>query len=242
MNQHIGLPKYLMLLVVLFITIYLATGMVQYRLVSITHSIYFSFAIFIYPLSYLICDLVTEVYGYQVSRQLIWCGILAWILAGICVKLATFTPYPLFWKHYANEYDYVMGSYLRYGLSSAFGVTAGQFLNAWMLSRCKVLMHGRYFWLRCVVSTILGDAITISIALFFIYYGDMSLSKIFAIIFNEIIVNIVYTAFMAIPAVFIANKLKRVERMDVYDSFVNFNPFKFAVNAKETKNYAKEKC
>lgn len=238
MSNQAAMPKYLMLLVVLFITIYLATGMVQYRLVSITHSIYFSFAIFIYPLSYLISDLVTEVYGYQVARQLIWCGILAWVFAGVCVKLATLMPYPLFWKHFAFEYDDILGTYLRNQLSGSLGVMLGQFLNVWILSKCKVLLQGRYFWFRCVLSTVIGDAITITVALFLVYFGKMAMGHIFAIIFNEIVVNILYTAIMAFPAVFVANALKKAEKLDTFDYSVNFNPFKFVVDQKGTKNHA----
>lgn len=207
---------------------YLTTGIVQYRLISFGH-IYFSFAIFVYPLSYLICDIVTEVYGYRQSRQLIWCGIAAWILAGILVTIATHTSPPAFWQGYAKQYDHIMGSYLRYGLSSAAGVMLGQFLNIYIISKLKILTRGRYFWLRSVSSTFAGDTITITVALVFIYYGDMPISNIFEIIFYEIIVNCGYIAIMAIPAIFIVRILKKAENVDAYDHDINFNPFKFTL-------------
>lgn len=218
--------SYLTVLVMLFITTYLTTGMVQYRLIAFGH-MYFSAAILIYPLSYVISDIVTEVYGYQYSRQLLWCGIGAWLLAGAYVLLATHLTPPTFWKHYAAQYDFIMSPYFRYAVSSAFGVMLGQFLNIYLISKLKIFTQGKYFWLRSVSSTFIGDGITILVALFFIYYGDMPIINIFEIIGVEILINIAYTAVMAVPAVFVVRFLKSAENMDAYDINVNFNPFRF---------------
>lgn len=222
--------KYLVVLVTLFITIYLTTGMVQSRLITIGHE-YISSAIYIYPLSYLITDIVTEVYGYRVARQLIWCGILAWLFAGTFIAFIVHLTPPHFWAGYAKEFDFIMSPYLRYACSSAAGVLLGQFLNIYIIAKFKILARGRYFWLRSVTSSFIGDGITIFVALVFIYYGRMPLMNIFEIIFFEFLINIVYTAIIAFPAVYVVKFLKRAENMDVYDYNISFNPFKFKISS-----------
>lgn len=229
-SQKTNTPQYILILATIFITIYLTTGIVQYRLITFGH-IYFSSAIYIYPLSYLICDVVTEVYGYKICRQLIWCGIIAWLMAGIFIEFVTYLRPPSFWRSYAEQYDYIMGSYLRYAYSSAAGVLLGQFLNSYLISKLKIFVKGRYFWLRSVISTFVGDGITIFIALLFIYYGRMPISNVFEIIFYEIIINVIYCGVIAIPAVFLVRFLKRAEQLDTYDYNVNFNPFKLGLTS-----------
>jgi uncharacterized integral membrane protein (TIGR00697 family) len=221
--------KYLIILVTLFVTTYLVTGMVQYRLVALGKS-YFSFAILVYLLSYLISDMVTEVYGYRYGRHLVWCGIVAWLIAGLCITVAVHLEAPTFWSDYAKKYDFIMSPYLRYALSSVFVVLLGQFINIYMVSRFKVLMKGRLFWVRSITATLVGDGITISIAVFFIYYGKMALVNIGEIIALEIIINIIYVGVCVIPASFLVAFLKRAEGVDVYDTNIQFNPFKFGLS------------
>jgi queuosine precursor transporter len=233
-SQNIKIPKYLLILASIFFTSYLASPIVQNRLVAFSHT-YFSATLFVYPLSYSILDIVTEVYGYRVSRQLVWCGIFAWLFSGLFFLWVTHLPGPSFWGKYDKAFDYVLHPYLRSVLSGSTAVLLGQFINIYIISKWKVIVQGRYFWLRSVGSSFIGNAITIILALLFIYLGRMPFQQLLNIIIFEVVADIIYCAIAAVPATIVVGILKAKEKIDVYDSHINFNPFKLSINQTDFK-------
>jgi uncharacterized integral membrane protein (TIGR00697 family) len=231
-EQRDIIPKYLIFLVTLFLISYLASPVVQNRLVLFGHT-YFSATLFVYPLSYSISDIVTEIYGYRVARQMIWSGIFAWLISGLFFMMVIHMKGPAFWKIYDNEFNMVMQPYLRSVLSGTLSVIAGQFLNIYIISKLKILAKGKYFWLRSLSSSICGNVITITLSLLCIYVGRMRMANIIEIILFEVAVDIVYSAVAAFPATFVVMYLKAKEKLDVYDYNINFNPFKLALQDKE---------
>ncbi len=229
MSGKVKIPKYLLFLMMLFIVCYLVSAIVQHRLVSIGPAIFTATA-FAYPLSNIILDIVTEVYGYNVSRQMIWCGIVAWFVMGLFLVIIIHLPMPAFWSDYDNKFTFVMVPYIRSILSDSLGILCGQFINIYIISKLKVLLKGRYFWLRSVSSSFIGDIVTILIAIILIYYGTMPLSKVCTIAFYGIVLNIIYCAIAATPAIFVVKMLKYAEKIDIYDHKTDYNPFRFKLN------------
>ncbi len=228
--------KYLILLTTLFITCYLLTAVVQNRLVGF-HHIFLTGAIFIYPISYLLSDIVTEVYGYKFSRQMIWCGIISWIIMALFLEFIMKLKVPHFWKTYDNDFSVIFAPILRDVLAGSIAVMAGQFLNIYAISKLKILTKGRYFWIRSVSSSLVGNFLTNFIALFFIFFGRTSTHSTFEIMIYDILMDIIYTGALALPAVFFAAFLKRAEGIDAYDLNINFNPFKFDLNQEKSNDH-----
>ena len=226
MTEKIRFPKYLLVFVMLFTVCYLVSALVQHRLVAIGHA-YFTATAFSYPLANIISDIVTEVYGYKVSRQMIWCGIMAWFIMGLFLIIIIHLPIPTFWTNYDQKFSFVMKPYLRSIFSDSLGIIVGQFINIYIISKLKILLKGRYFWLRSVSASFIGDIFTIVIAIIFIYYGTMPLEKVYTIAFYGVALNIAYCAIAATPAIFVVKILKHVEKIDTYDREINYNPFKF---------------
>ena len=227
----IKLPKYLLILVTLFIVCYLVSAVVQHRLVSIGEA-YFTATALSYPLANLISDMITEVYGYQISRQVVWCGIGAWFVMGLFLVIIIHLPIPGFWSGYDQKFSIVMSPYLRAIVSDSLGIIVGQFVNIYLISKLKILTRGRYYWLRSVGSSFAGDIVTIFVAITSIFYGTMPLPNVYTIAFYGVILNIVCCAIGAVPAMFIVKVLKKAENLDPYDYGVNYNPFRFKLDSK----------
>lgn len=227
-SNRVGL-KYLTLITTLVVTFYIVTAVVQNRLVSI-HGFNVCAAIFVYPFSYLFCDITTEVYGYKVTRQLLWCGLLSWLISGFLIAGVIKLPTPGFWSTYSQQWDVVMSPYLRTVSSGIIAVIAGQFINIYMISKFKILTMGRYFWLRSVGSCFTGDLITTVLSLSFIFVGRMPFHNIMELIIYELSLSIAIQALFAIPGTLVVYFLKKSENIDTYDYSTNFNPFKFKVS------------
>lgn len=218
--------KYLILITTIVVTLYIVTAVVQNRLVSL-RGFDVCAAIFVYPFSYLFCDISTEVYGYKVSRQILWCGLLSWLISGLFITLAVDLPAPSFWSGYSQKFNVVMEPYFRTIMAGIVAVIAGQFLNIYTISKFKILTQGRFFWARSVSSCFTGDLITTILSLSFIFLGRISLHEITQLIIYELAISITIQAVFAVPATVLVRFLKKSENIDAYDYNVNFNPFKF---------------
>ncbi len=208
-----------------FITCYLTQEILLNRLISI-FSGYITGGALIYFISPMIVDVVAEVYGYRVARQIVWCGLIAPLFLALCVFIVLHAPSPPFWRKTAMSYNYVLGSIPRVAIVSSITIFCGQMLNAHFISRWKILTQGRYFWLRSIGSSALGDGFTVISSTMVIFYGKLPVELIVKNILTNLTMMLIVSAVGAIPATFLARKVASIEGIDIYNTRVDFNPFK----------------
>lgn len=179
--------------------------------------------------SYLFSDITTEAFGYQVTRQMVWAGMIVQFITGILIILVIHLPHPKTW-HYESDFDYVFGSALRYALASTVGNFFGEFVNIYAITKFKILLGGRYFWLRSITSTVIGEFILTTVVFFLTFIGGIPSPMLIHIIISSIIYKVSFAIVFAAPAQVVANWLKAREKIDVYDYKTSFNPFKFSVD------------
>lgn len=225
-NKHISTQgfKCLIWIISLFFTSYVATLVLQNRVVAVGH-LSVCAAILAYPLSYTIGDIVAEVYGFKTARQLIFAGIISWIIIASLIEISIHAPIPPFWVKYDQEYDFVMAPVFRGVMLGIVSAIIGQVINIYLLTKLKNKTKGKFFILRSITSTAVGDFITVVLALLGVFYGRMHLSNIMTIIFYEYIFMVFYAVVMAIPAAVVTRYLKKVEGIE-YQYSKRFNPFK----------------
>jgi uncharacterized integral membrane protein (TIGR00697 family) len=217
--------KYLTFYVAAFITCYLTQGVLLNRLIQLW-GFYITGGTFIYFLTPLIMDVVTEVYGYKVARQVLWQGLFAVIFFSSCIAILIRTPYPEFWAHTDKAYSIALNSTARSTIIGIFAILIGQFLNVYLISKWKVLYKGKYFWLRSVGSSIIGDTVSTLLAILGIFVGRIPTHAFISLLLPEFIVMIVFSAIGAVPALVLAKMTAKSEGLNVYDKGIDFNPFK----------------
>ncbi|MCD6048482.1 MAG: conserved hypothetical integral rane protein [Gammaproteobacteria bacterium] len=216
--------KFLIFLIALYITLLLVATLLVHKL-TIVLGFTISASTFIFPFTYTIGDVVAEVYGYKVSRQMIWAAFISIFIFDMCSPLLAHLPAPTFW-HLQNSYNVVLDSLPRVFMGDFIAINIGAFLNIYFISRWKILTHGQYFWLRSIGSTILGEAIFNILAFFIIFIGFMPLHAIIQAMSISYLFKIAFAFFMAYPASLLVSFLKNIEKVDNYDYSTNFNPFK----------------
>ncbi len=222
--------KYFTFLITAFISCYLISGFVLNRLISIDGYYYITGGTFIYFLSPIICDVVTEVYGYKIARQMLWAGLFAQFFMGIVAILVMRAPVPSFWTTTDADYSVVLDPLMRSCISGFLAIFIGQFTNAYLISKWKILLKGKYFWLRSVASSFIGDSLTVTIAVLGIFIGRMPTHDLSQTLIPELVIMILFSLLASVPASLLAKFLKRAENMDPYDNNVNFNPFKLSLS------------
>lgn len=192
----------------------------------------FSVTVFYYPLTYLLGDLLTEVYGYRHARRVTWILIYVQILTALIYTFVVLIP-PASGFKFNDSFTVVLGQAPRIVVGGLIAFFVGQFVNDFVLAKMKVMTRGRYLWTRIISSTIVGQffdtALFYSIAISNLIPAGLLLQTILSGWFLKVMVEVVMT-----PVTYhVVNKLKKVENEDYFDKNTNFNPL--IINLKQGK-------
>ncbi len=186
----------------------------------------FGAGVLFFPISYVFGDILTEVYGYDRARKVIWAGFAGLAFASVMATVVVALPPAPFWNNQA-AYEVAFGSTWRIVAASMFAYFCGEFVNSFVLAKMKVLTKGRWLWTRTIGSTIFGEAVDSALFYPLAFYGtgiipDDKLPMVMLAQFvTKVGVEVLFT-----PLTYrIVNALKRAENEDYYDRKTNFNPF-----------------
>lgn len=190
-------------------------------------------AMIVFPLSYILGDILTEVYGYRRARQVIWIGFFCNLLAVAIIALSVGVPPASFWRfgpfdsagRAQQAYAAVFGLVPRILIASFAAYLAGEFLNAYVLARLKIATGGRHLWVRTIGSTLIGQAADSLLFITMAFYGLFPPGALATMILTQWLAKSLYEALLT-PLTYLAvGFLKRREGLDVYDEGTDFNPF-----------------
>ncbi len=181
-------------------------------------------AIVIFPLSYIVGDILTEVYGYRLARRVIWLGFLCNIIAVIAIWLGQILPPAPEWAG-QEAYESILGYTPRILLASLVAYLVGEFSNSFVLAKMKIKTKGRWLWARTIGSTIVAQALDAAVFIPLVYIGRFDWSFIATASIAHGLAKVAYEI-IATPLTYaVVNFLKRKEAIDTYDYETRFNPF-----------------
>ena len=184
----------------------------------------------LFPVSYIFGDILTEVYGYENSRRVIWAGFACLALSAVIFGVIGLLPGEAQWQKYAGDAAYlaILGGMSRGGivLASLAGYWSGEFTNSFILAKMKILTRGRWLWTRTIGSTVVGELVDT-----IIFVTIASLCKVFpwSLFLTLTMTNYLFKCgveALMTPVTYVAvAALKKTEKEDYYDRETNFNPF-----------------
>jgi len=214
----------MVIFIALFITCLITANVIAVKVISLG-PFFLPAAIFVFPLSYVFGDILTEVYGYRLARRVIWLGFLCNLIFVFFVWLGQVLPIAPFWEG-QEAYQSILGYTPRLLAASFLGYLVGEFVNSFILARMKVITRGRWLWSRTIGSTIVGQGLDTSIFITVAFIGTPSFVPI--MIFYHWLAKTLIEA-LATPLTYvIVNSLKKKESIDTYDRDTRFNPFLIA--------------
>ena len=189
--------------------------------------------IIVFPVSYIINDVVCEVWGYRRASILIWTGFLTNFAFMIVASIADAIPGASYWENEAG-FHAIFGLTPRIALASFVSFIAGSFVNAYVMSRMKIADKGKRFPLRAIMSTIWGEGAD---SLFFFplaFYGVLPNEELPLMMLSQLVLKTVYEIIVLPVTIRVVNWVKRYEGEDHYDNNVSYNIFAvFLGNKKE---------
>ncbi len=182
-------------------------------------------AVILFPITYIVGDVLTEVYGYHRARLVIWIGFLACLLMTVVFLIVLRLPSPGFWQD-QPAYETVLGFTPRLALASLIAYLFGEFANAVVLSKLKLLCAGRRLWLRTIGSTLVGQALDTGVFITVAFWGVVPGPVLTGMLAGQYLWKVSYEG-LATPLTYLAvGWVKRREGVDAYDYGVNYNPLK----------------
>jgi len=215
--------SWFVIIVAIFITCLITANITAVKLIDL-FGIILPAAIFIFPISYITGDVLTEVYGYRQARRVIWMGFFCNFIAVLAIWLGQILPAASFWDG-QEAYKRILGYTPRLLVSSFLAYLVGEFANSFVLAKLKIITKGRWLWLRTIGSTLVGQGLDSLIFITLAFVGTIPLSGLALTIVAQWLVKSAYEAVVTPLTYAVVNFLKRKEGIDVYDHDTKFNPF-----------------
>ena len=214
---------------VLMISQVTAVKPVEFGLISFTG------ADVIFPLAYLLGDVLTEIYGFARSRLVIWTGLFANLLMSAAVWLVGIMPGEPEWIEQGGQeaWNMLLGLAPRIAIASLLAYLVGEFVNSYVLSRLKVATRGRFLWLRTIGSSLIGQGVDTLIFFPVAYAGEWPWALIVEIMGVAYVLKVGVEVAMTPVTYAVVTYLKRRTGVDVYDYHTSFNPFRIKVSDDE---------
>lgn len=217
----------------LFVAILLISNIAATKLVGFGN-FPFDGGTFLFPLSYIFGDILTEVYGFARARRVIWLGFAANVLAALTFAVIAALPPASIWPN-QEAFELILGVVPRIVLASMIAYLVGEFTNSVILAKLKVATKGKHLWTRTIGSTLVGEAVDTTLFVIIAFYGVIPTNELWLMMaFNYVFkcgVEIVLT-----PATYaLVGFLKRKEQVDVFDTDTRFTPWSFGESAAPAK-------
>lgn len=228
MSYNSNVPRVTGLFVVLaalFVTLLITSNIIAVKLVLVWGRI-MPAAIVLFPITYILGDILTEVYGFRFARRVILLGFLCNTVAVVGFWVGGLLPSAPFWQE-QDAYNAILGYTPRLLMASFAGYLVGEFSNSIVLSRLKVATEGRWLWARTIGSTIVGQGADSVIFITVAFAGTLAGSNLMELLITQWVVKVLYET-AATPITYaVVGYVKAHEGVDVYDHSISLNPLSF---------------
>ena len=187
-------------------------------------------AVLLFPVSYILNDCITEVYGYRKARLVIWLAFALSAFVAVMAQLVCWLPAPLEEgsKPLADSFNSLFAMVPKTTAASLVAFFCGSTVNAWVMSRMKVNSEGRAFGLRAILSSLGGEVADSVIFYPIVFWGLMPLAAVLKIALLQVCVKIAYEIIVLPLTTVLVRRLKKVEGIDTFDRGIDYNPFKIS--------------
>ncbi len=213
--------KYLTYITVFFVSVLMISNIVSVKIIDFG-LFTFDAGTLLFPLSYIFGDILTEVYGYKKTKEVIWLGFFMAFFMSLVFILVAYLPPASDWT-LNEDYKNILGAAPRIVFASLIAYLLGSFSNSIILAKMKIWTNGRKLWARTIGSTLVGELIDSTLFILIAFLGVLPSSLLLTLIISNYIfkslVEILFT-----PLTYkVVNFLKKAEGEDYFDKETKFN-------------------
>ena len=219
-KQHYSLYD---IFAVLFVTTLLVSNIVSVKIVSVGW-LTFDAGTVLFPLAYIVGDIITEIYGYRRTRRLIYSGVAALMLMTLTFWVVQLLPADSSWTGQA-AFESTLGVVWRLAIGSVTALFVGEIMNAYVMGRMKVASRGRGLWRRMVSSSLAGNALDTVIFSTIAFAGTMPTASFWQLIITVFLIKMTVEIMISPLTMHLITRVKKHEKLDTFEQ-----PAKYLVN------------
>lgn len=199
----------------LFVMTLIVSNIASVKVVAIGPLV-FDAGTILFPLSYIVGDIVTEVYGYRKMRSLLYVGVVSLILTMTTFWVVQILPASPDWPNQV-AYESILGVVWRIVLASVTALFLGEIMNAYVMARMKVRSKGKNLWVRMISSSVVGSVIDTVVFSTVAFLGTMSFGALAQLMATVFLIKITTEVIVSPLTIKIINIVKRREKIDTYE-------------------------
>lgn len=237
-TQKQRITKNVVILAMVFITFSIISNITASKVVGLdlaSFHLNIPAALVFFPLTYFFDDILTEVYGFKMSRMIIWGGLACNTIFVLCTLLTVYLPASHIWEINSHgfeiAYETVLKAAPKVFFASLISYFCGEFLNSMTLAKLKVLTNGKFFSIRVIGSSAIGVAVDTIIFCNIAFYGTLPSTVIWGIILTMYSIKLGYEIAMLPITYYLSAYLKRADKVNYFDTKTKLNPFSLSLDS-----------
>jgi uncharacterized integral membrane protein (TIGR00697 family) len=221
-------PRYLWLFMLLYAQALVVANWFDARLIAIGPLVTDAGTL-IFPMTFIVGDIITEVYGYQYARQAIWIGFLTNLIVLLYGQLMIHLPSPPD-APFNSLFTTLLQQNLRICVASSISYLCAEPANAYLIAKLKILFQGRGMWFRFLLSTIVGASIDTTLFSIIAFYRVIPFHEIAVMIATVWLAKVIIEILSLPLSTTLAKKLKVIEGVDQYDTNTRFTLWRWKIS------------
>ena len=216
--------KFYQLITALFVTSLVVSNIIAVK-IGAFGNYFLPVGVILFPITYIIGDVLTEVYGFASARRAIWIGFVCNLVAVIAIYISIHIPSAPFFEN-QKAFEQILGFAPRLLVASFVAYLVGQFANSLVMAKMKIKTAGKHLWMRTIGSTIVGEGLDSLIFIVIAFWGVIPNDVIGGLILAQWMFKTLFEVVLTPVTYAVVGYLKKPEQIDVYDKDTSFNPFK----------------
>ena len=223
MDKKVSVP--FMLLGILFNVCLIAANILETKVIHIYGNFSITAGLLVFPISYIISDCIVEVWGFKKARLIIWSGFAMNFFVVALGLIAVALPAAPYWEG-EEHFNFVFGLSPRIVIASLIAFLVGSFLNAYVMSKMKLLSGGKNFSARAIISTVVGETADSLIFFPIAFVGIIAWNDLLYLMALQVFLKSAYEVIVLPLTIRIVSYIKKMEGSDVYDKDISYNILK----------------
>jgi uncharacterized integral membrane protein (TIGR00697 family) len=207
--------RYLDIFIALFIVTLIVSNIVSIKIVGFG-PIVFDAGTILFPLAYILGDVITEVYGFKRMRRILVLGISTLLITSLTFWIVGAMPAIAEWGS-QDAYDATLGVVWRIVAASISAIFIGELLNAYVLAKLKIHFKGRHLWGRIVGSSVVGNAADTLIFSTIAFAGTMSFGNFMSLVITVYLIKMAIEIIVSPITMLVIKRIKKAENLDSYE-------------------------
>lgn len=214
-----------LVMAVLFIVCLISSNLFATKVISLW-GVNLPGAVLVFPISYILNDCISEVWGYRKARLVIWIAFTMNLLVLLMGQIIVWLPAASFWDG-AAHFDYMFAMAPRVTFASMLAFLVGSTMNAVVLSKMKLANKGRLFGLRAIASSVAGELLDSLIFMPIAFIGT-PVKVLLSMMLAQVSFKVCYEIIILPVTSLVVRKVKAAEGVDTFDEGISYNPFKLS--------------